>query len=145
MAKKYKINTNSFTIAHYILLFLVSALCIAIIAWIMISRNNSHPTNNVTSNITHINNSMPCVQRTTDTVKQLWEHNPRAIPQKYWEIAMEYMNQTVTQTTYGICQDVAYTCHRGQILRDCNPCAVPSARAYAQAIHTADMIQKNCK
>jgi len=27
-------QTNSFTIAHYILLFLVIVLCVAIIAWI---------------------------------------------------------------------------------------------------------------
>ncbi len=29
-------QTNSFTIAHYILLFLVVALCIGIIAWVMV-------------------------------------------------------------------------------------------------------------
>jgi len=140
---KFKVNTNSLTIAHYILLFLVTGLCIAIIAWVLISRNNSHPQNDVT--LTHIKNSDPCVQRTIETVKKLWEFNPRAVPQKYWDIAMNYMNQTITENTYGICQDVAFTCHRGQIRRDCDPCAVPSARTYAMAVHTADMIQSNCK
>lgn len=139
---KFKTNTNAFTIAHYILLSLVAIVCIVIIAWIMIVRNNSSPHNNVT--MTHLKGSNPCVQRTIETVKKLWDFNPRAVPQKYWEIAMTYMNQPITENTYGICQDVAYTCKRGQIRRDCDPCAVPSARAYAQAMHIADLVQTNC-
>lgn len=140
---KFKTNTNVFSIAHYILLFLVTGLCIAIIAWILVVRNNANPQNNVM--LTHVKSSEPCVQRTIDTVKKLWEFNPRAVPQKYWEVAMDYMNQVIPENMYGICEDVAYTCRRGQIRRDCDPCAVPSARAYAQAMHIADLIQTNCK
>ena len=145
MNKKFTTNTNSFTIAHYILLFLVVGLCISIIAWILISRNNTTPANNVTQNIIHIRDTDPCVQRTRNTVAQMWAYDPRAVPQKYWTIATEYLNQTITTPTYGICQDVAFTCHVGQLRRDCDPCAVPSARAYAMDIHTADLIRENCK
>ncbi|MBP3397461.1 MAG: hypothetical protein J6K82_00855 [Alphaproteobacteria bacterium] len=144
MAKKFKTNINSFTIAHYILLFLVVGLCICIIAWIMIHRVNSAPENNVTLNTTHMTSSDPCVQRTINTVNQMWAYDPKQVPQKYWEIAMNYMNQPITTRTYGLCQDVGYICHPGQILRDCDPCAVPSARTYAQSIHISDMIEKNC-
>ncbi|MDO4424027.1 MAG: hypothetical protein Q4C08_04505, partial [Pseudomonadota bacterium] len=57
--KKFKHNTSAFTIAHYILLFLVTGLCISIIAWIMISRNN----NQSPQTVVHIKNTDPCVQR----------------------------------------------------------------------------------
>ncbi len=110
----------------------------------MISHNNPSPTNNITPPITHVKNTDPCVQRTINTVAQMWAYNPEMVPQRYWDMAADYMNQTITTRTYGICQDVAYTCHVGQIRRDCDPCAVPSARDYAQSMHTAEMIQKNC-
>lgn len=145
MAKKFNHNTNAFSIAHYILLFLVVGLCISIIAWIMINRNNNAPTNNVSQNIIHIQENDPCVQRTRNTVAKMWAYDPRAVPQKYWEIATQYLNQAIQTPTYGICQDVAFTCHVGQLRRDCDPCAVPSARAYAMEIHTADLIRVNCK
>ena len=141
MRKKFKPDTNAFTIAHYILLFLVTIICIGIIAWIMINRTNSHPTNNVTA--TYIKHS-PCIQRTINTVEKMWEYNPKMIPNKYWEIAMDYLNAPIKTHIYGICQDVAYTCHIGQIRRDCDPCAVPSARKYAREFHIADMIKQNC-
>ncbi len=141
---KFRVNTNSLTIAHYILLFLVTGVCIAIVAWIMISRHNATPTNNISKNITHISGNTPCVKRTIETVNKLWEYNPRAVPTKYWDIAMNYMNQPITTTTYGICEDVAYVCHPGQTMRECNPCAVPNARTYAQSMHITDSIQSNC-
>ena len=143
MAKKFKTNTSAFSIAHYILLFLVVCTCITLIAWVIISQHNT-PTTNITPPITHIKNADPCVQRTINTVAQMWAYTPEMVPQKYWDMATNYMNQTITTRTYGICQDVAFTCHVGQILRDCDPCAVPSARDYAQSMHTADMIRQNC-
>lgn len=144
MAKKFTTNTSAFSVAHYILLFLVVILCIAIIAYIMIRRNNPTPTTNISPTITHVKNTDPCVQRTTNTVAQMWAYTPQKVPQKYWDIATNYLTQKITTRTYGICQDVAFICRPGQIRRDCDPCAVPSARAYAMEIHTADMIQANC-
>lgn len=144
MATKFKTNTNSFTIAHYILLFLVVIICIGIISWVIIKRHNNTPQNNITPTITHAKNTDPCVQRATDTVAQMWAYNPRLIPQKYWQIASDYINETITTRTYGICQDIAFTCRPGQKRIDCDPCAVPSARAYAQDMQTADIISKDC-
>ena len=144
MAKKFKINTSAFSIAHYILLFLVVGLCIAIIAWIMIKNNNPTPENNISTNVIHLRDTTPCVQRTRNMVKRMWAYDPKMVPDKYWTIAENYMNQTITTRTYGICQDIAFTCRPGQIRRDCDPCAVPSARDWAQSIHIADMIQQYC-
>lgn len=142
--KTFKYNTNAFTIAHYMLLFLVTGLCISIIAWIMITRNNDAPENNVSQNIIHIKNTDPCVQRINDIVTRMWTFNPRAVPEKYWVIATEYLNAHITTHTSGLCQDIAFTCRVGQIRIDCDPCAVPAARAYAMNIHKNDLIQANC-
>ena len=144
MAKKFKTNTNTYTIAHYLLLFLVIGLCICIAAWIMITRHNNNPINNVTPTITHISSTLPCVKRTVDTVEQMWRYDPKSVPQKYWNIAIEYLNEPITARTYGLCQDVAFVCHTGQIRRECDPCAVPSARAFAKQQQIADMIKMNC-
>ena len=144
MAKKFKTNTNTYTIAHYLVLFLVIGLCICIAALIMITRHNNNPINNVTPTITHISSTLPCVKRTVDTVEQMWRYDPKSVPQKYWNIAIEYLNEPITARTYGLCQDVAFVCHTGQIRRECDPCAVPSARAFAKQQQIADMIKMNC-
>ena len=144
MATKFKTNTNSFTIAHYILLFLVTIICISIISWVVIKRNNPTPQNNITPTIVHVKSVDPCVQRITNTVAQMWAYNPRMVPQKYWQIASDYLDEVITTRTYGICQDVAFTCRPGQKRIECDPCAVPSARAFAQDRQTADMISENC-
>ena len=59
-------------------------------------------------------------------------------------IAIEYLNEPILNRTYGICQDVAFVCHPGQTRRECDPCAVPSARAIAKQQQIADMIKTNC-
>ena len=144
MATKFKTNTNSFTFAHYILLFLVTIICISIISWVVIKRNNPTPQNNITPTIVHIKSVDPCVQRITNAVAQMWAYNPRMVPQKYWQIASDYLDEVITTRTYGICQDVAFTCRPGQKRIECDPCAVPSARAFAQDRQTADTISENC-
>lgn len=144
MAKKFKTDTSAIGIAHYILLFLVVAGCIALVAWIMIKNNNQNSSVNTTS-IIHVKNSYPCVQRARNTVAHMWEYDPNAVPQKYWTMAEDYMNQVITTRTYGICQDVAFVCNVGEIRQDCDPCAVPNARNLAQSIHTADIIKEYCQ
>lgn len=141
--QKFKDKITTFTIAHYILLFLVACICITIIAYTVIRR--THHTMNTDTQITttHISNTA-CINRITRQIQQIWEYDPKSVPEKYWNIAMQYLNTRIHQTTYGICQDVAYVCHPGQIRRDCDPCAVPSARAYAQSIHISDTIKSNC-
>ncbi len=141
---KFKTNTNSFTIAHYILLFLVVILCISIIAWVMIARNQTAPQNNVQQNILHTTGATPCVKRAIKTVENMWENDPRSVPEKYWNIAIEYINEPISVRTYGLCQDVAFVCNPGQLRRNCDPCAVPNARAYAKSIQISDVIENNC-
>ena len=145
MVKKIKTNTSAFSIAHYILLFLVVGLCIGVVAWVVIKNNNPNPTNNVSPGVIHVNNTDPCVRRVTDMIARMWAYDPNSVPQKYWDIATNYLNQTITTRTYGICQDVAFVCRVGQVRSDCDPCAVPSAREYARDIHVADMIKRNCE
>lgn len=144
MKKKLQTNTSPFNIAHYILLFVVVALAIAVVAWVVIRRHNAQPENNVSVPVVHVQHNDPCVQRVTNTVKRMWAYNPDAVPQKYWDMAMAWMNQPVKTTTYGLCQDVAFVCHVGQSRKDCDPCAVPSARDWVQGIHIMDMVRKNC-
>lgn len=142
---KFKTNTNSFTIAHYILLFLVAGLCICIIAWIVINRHNKNPQNNIQPNILHTTGASPCVKRVINTVENIWERDPKTVPERYWNIAVEYLNEPITVRTYGLCQDVAFVCNPGQLRRNCDPCAVPNARAFAKSIQISEMIEKNCK
>ncbi len=144
MVKKFNTNTSAFSIAHYILLFLVVGLCIGVVAWVMIKNNNPVPENNVTPTVVYMKNTDPCVQRVQDLVARMWAYDPDMVPQKYWDIATDYLNQTITTRTYGVCQDVAFVCRVGQVRSDCDPCAVPSARDYARSIHVADMIKQNC-
>ncbi len=141
---KFRTNINTFTIAHYILFFLVVGLCITLVAWIMISRHNATPKNNIHTTVMHLTNSQPCVKRSIDTVEKMWEYDPKSVPDKYWNIAMEYLNEQITVRMYGICQDVAFVCVPGQVRRDCDPCAVPSAREFAKQQQIADMIKLNC-
>ena len=113
MAKEYKVNTNTFSIAHYILLFLVTILCIGIISWVMIRRNNPAPQNNIQTIGTYAHQTDPCVHRITNTVAKMWAYTPDMIPERYWDIAMQYLDETITTRTYGLCQDVAFTCRPG--------------------------------
>ena len=140
---KFKTNITSIRIAHYLLLFAIAIICIGLVTYAIIHQNNPTPQNNVTP-AHRAKEQTPCATRTADTIAQMWAYNPKSIPQKYWEIAMDYMNEQITTPTYGICQDVAFHCATGDIRRDCDPCAVPSARAYAMEIHTHDAIKQNC-
>ena len=144
MAKKlFYTNTNSVRIAHYILLFAVAILCISIVAYAIIHRDNPTPTSNVHPSA-RAQYQTPCSQRTADTIAQMWAYDQKSVPQKYWDIAMNYLNQPVPTATYGICQDVAFHCRSGEIRRNCDPCAVPSARMHAMDIHIRDAIKQNC-
>ena len=141
--QKFKDNISTFNIAHYILLFLVACICITAIAYTAITHNNHTPENNITINPPKTP-ATACINRVTRQIHQMWQYNPKSVPQQYWEIAMTYLNTPIAETTYGLCQDVAYVCHAGQIRRNCDPCAVPSARKYAQSIHISDAITENC-
>ncbi|MBO5834064.1 MAG: hypothetical protein J6R22_03870 [Alphaproteobacteria bacterium] len=144
MKQKFKTNTNTFSIAHYILLFFVVTLCICIIAWVIIFRHNPDATTNITKS-ENISGAYSCPQKVKKMVTKMWQNDSNSIPKKYWRLAQDFLNAPVASTTFGVCQDIAYTCHAGQIRSDCDPCAVISARAYAQEIQTIDMIGNICK
>ncbi len=136
-------QTNPFTIAHYILMFLVAGLCIGVVAWAMISAGGNRPVSNVEP-VTHIANTDPCSQKMMNAVAQMWAYNPGAVPQKYWDLAAEYANEQIKTRIRGACNDVKFVCRPGQIRRDCDPCALGSARQMAMDQQTADMIAENC-
>lgn len=136
-------NTNSFTIAHYILLFLVVGLCIGIAAWIMISSRTATPKNNVEP-VVHISNTDPCSRQTMNAIAQMWAYDPGMVPQKYWDMAAEYANEQIVTRIHGNCNSVNFTCRPGQIRRDCDPCAIGTGRQIAMDQHIADTIRQNC-
>ena len=111
---------------------------------LIMGKDNANTTNNISQNIIHINSGEPCIKRTIATIEKMWEYDPKSVPQKYWDIALEYLNEPILATTYGICQDVAFACHTGQTRRDCDPCAIPSAREIAKNQQIADKIKQNC-
>lgn len=139
-------NTNSFTIAQYILLFLVAALCIGIVAWTMISAHRQMQSDNAAADVRviHISNNDPCVQEITNTVSQMWAYNLAAVPQEYLNMVGEYANEQITTRTHGSCNDVAFVCRPGQLRRECDPCAIASGREIAINRQIEDMVQQQC-
>jgi hypothetical protein len=74
----------------------------------------------------------------------MWHYDPKSVPQKYWDIAIQYLNEPIVNRTYGLCQDIAFVCVSGQTRRECDPCAVPTARLVAKQQQLADLIKTNC-
>ncbi len=141
--KYQKINT--FTIAHYILLFLVVVLCIGIVAWTLTRSGKSVAATDDANVIRVTENISPCAQKIKNQVSQIWAYNPELIPQKYLDIANEYVNSRVDDRIRGECNNVKFTCRRGDIRRDCDPCAVGAARQIAMERQISDMTAEYCK
>ena len=143
MPKIKEFQTSPFTIAHYILLFMVTVVCISIVAWLIITRyNDEQAKNNIT--ITHLTNDDPCVKSARDAVAQMWAYNQELVPPRYKTMAETYANEAVLSRVTGYCNDVQFTCRAGQLRRICDPCAVALGRQYAIEQHTIDMIRANC-
>ena len=142
MAKKSEFQTTPFTIAHYILLFMVAVTCVSIVVWLIIARHNAAIQDGL--NITKIMNNDPCVHQTRDAVTRMWAYNQELIPTRYKTIADTYANNAVLTRVTGYCNDVPFTCRAGQLRRTCDPCAVGAGRNIAMEIHIADMIRANC-
>lgn len=137
-------DTNSFSIAQYILLFLVVVLCIGIVAWTLVHTGRNMKSENPATNVVHITNTDPCVQNIMNVVSQTWAYNPNSVPQKYLDLATQYANAQITTRIHGACNEITFVCRPGQIRRDCDPCALSSARQIAMDQQIADMIQSNC-
>lgn len=144
-----KTNTqklNTFTIAHYILLFFVVVLCIGVVAWTLTRGSKSVAANADNTNVIHVTeNISPCAQKIMNQVSQIWAYNPELIPETYLNIANDYVNASITEHTRGECNNVKFTCRVGDIRRDCDPCALGTARQIAMDRQIADMTAQYCK
>jgi len=141
--KNQKINT--FTIAHYILLFFVVVFCIGIVAWTLTHSDKSVAATDNTNIIRVTENISPCAQEIKNRVSQIWAYNPELIPQQYLDIANNYVNSRVDDKIRGECNNVKFTCRRGEIRRDCDPCAMGAARQMAMDRQISDMTAQYCK
>lgn len=154
MAKKKVRNdyeTTSYSIAHYILMFLLVCICIVIVAWIMIAGRYHTDTDTTgvilaeTETVTDTARPVsPCAQQIINNVAQMWTYNPDQVPSYYWDVATKYVNGTVTERIDGVCDKVRYVCDAGQRRRDCNPCAVSTGITIAMDRHASDLIAKKC-
>ncbi|MBR2393021.1 MAG: hypothetical protein IKB05_00840 [Alphaproteobacteria bacterium] len=142
MAKNTEYQTNVFTIAHYILLFMVTVTCASIVTWLILDRYNTQKFNS--TNITYIMNNDPCVKQTRDAVSRMWSFNQELIPTRYKTIADAYSNDAVLTRITGYCDGVPFMCRAGQLRRTCDPCAIRTGRHHAMEMHIADMIRANC-
>lgn len=147
--KRRNYETTSYSIAHYILMFILVCACIVIVAWILIADRHHEDTDATGAifteqTITSNGQISPCAQKVINTVAQMWTYNPDQIPARYWDIASHYVNGNVTERTEGTCDKVKYICYAGQRRRDCNPCAVQNGIAMAMDRHAADLISKKC-
>ena len=138
--KKVLIQTDAFKIAHYILLFFVVVLCIALVSWAMFSARDSEF---VTAS-PRFNTSNPCVKRVKDAVTQMWEYEPTLVPQKYWRMVSDYADSVLPARASVPCDGRSYVCLAGQMRRDCDPCALMSGRQYAISVHISDMVHQLC-
>lgn len=142
MAKNTEYQTSAFTIAHYILLFMVTVTCLSIIAWLILDRYKTQ--NYKQTNITYIMHNDPCVRQTRDAVTRMWAYNQELIPTRYKTMADTYANDAILTRINGYCNEVPFTCRAGQLRRTCDPCAIKVGRARAMEFHIADMIRTNC-
>lgn len=137
-------QTNSFSIAQYILLFFVVVLCIGIVAWTLVHTGRRVDSENKTPSVIHITNTNPCVADITNKISQIWAYNPELVPQRYLDMATNYANEQITTRIHGSCNDVSFVCRPGQIRRNCDPCALSSARQIAMDQQIADIIHMEC-
>lgn len=140
-------ETNSFSIAHYILLIAMVAACGGIVAYAIIHDTGAYQDTIAapapgTDQQPQADNE--CVKRVADAVAQMWAYNPESVPEKYTNIAMARLTTLVEVTQRGECNGVKFVCAPGSRPADCDPCAIGNARDYAIAAQTRDMIQKHC-
>lgn len=140
-------QTNSFSIAHYILLICMVVLCGGVVAYAIIHDTGRHEDvlpMPVQPAAPMAMQPDTCEQTVVDAVAQMWAYNPDVIPVKYRDIAAAYYIAPVNATIRGECNGIRFVCHAGMRRADCDPCAVGSARDYAISVQTSDMIKKHC-
>ncbi|MBQ0013377.1 MAG: hypothetical protein KBS86_02295 [Proteobacteria bacterium] len=133
-----KIQTDSYTIAHYVLLFLVIVVVIWFVIWaIRSTRGEAVAGETKTTNPS-------CVQQTIDSVAQMWINDTDKIPQEYTDMMIKHANRVVKVKTRGNCNGQSFVCEMGAVRASCDPCAIAVARQMAIDKHTSDMVLKNC-
>jgi len=140
-------DTNSFSIAHYILLICMVVLCGGLVAYAIFhdaGQNEDAAQMPVVAPVTAPGPDTECVRTVSDAVAQMWAYNPDVIPVKYKDIAMAYYTGPVRYTIHGECNGTKFVCRAGTPRADCDPCVAGSAREYAISVQTRDMIQKHC-
>ena len=146
--KQYN-QTTSYSVAHFILVFLVVCACVVGVVWLLIAAGYRHAEQQSDAQVVETETVVattvsPCAQGVMNDVAQMWAYNPNDVPQKYWDMAVNYLNAPVENYTEGACNDIRFICNPGQIRRECDPCAVSSAMSKAMEKHTKAMIAQNC-
>lgn len=136
---------TSFKISRYILFILVIVLCTGIIIWTLKSEKQTQHVNSNADNVIRITNSDPCVKKVTSTIYQLWAYTPDKVPQNYITMVENYVNEKISIRTTGDCDGIPFTCKAGQLRKDCDPCALSSARQFAMEQQIVDTITDQCR
>lgn len=134
-----KIQTDSYTIAHYVLLFLVIVVVVWFAIWAIRSTRGE-----AVAGDTKNAGAPSCVQQTIDSVAQMWINNSDKIPPEYTEMMTNHANRIVNVKTRGNCNGESFICEMGAVRSTCDPCAFAIARQMAIDKHTSDMVLKNC-
>ncbi len=146
-------QTTSFSIARYILFFILGLLGIGFGGWILTAdRRAAYDTPpSPTKTVANIDNAIadriardPCARDVADAVARMWAYTPDNVPTPYKEMAQEYANETLQVSVQGNCNDIQFKCHSGDVRRNCDPCAVTTGRLFAQSQQTADWIEEQC-
>ncbi|MDE6477927.1 MAG: hypothetical protein K2L95_01125 [Alphaproteobacteria bacterium] len=147
-------QTTSFSIARYILFFILGILGIGIGVWILtadrrIAYDTPAPTTtqmmgNIDTAIAERIARDPCARDVADAVARMWAYTPDNVPAPYKELAQNYANETLPVAIHGNCNDVQFECQSGDIRRNCDPCAVSTGRMFAQSRQIADWISEQC-
>lgn len=138
-------NTPSaFSVAHYVLLFLVSIICTISVVWVLIAANNreSRLNDKFISTSTKIPKS--CQRRVADRIATLWESDYKNVPEKYKIMESNYANRIVPVRTTGTCNGTRFICTMGDLRYQCDPCAKKSAYKRAMFQHISDAIDQEC-
>lgn len=135
---------SAFSVAHYVLLFLVSTICTVSVVWVLIAANNRESRLNDKFISQSSNSQKSCQRRTADNVVILWESNYANVPEKYKIIETNYANRIVPVRTTGTCNGTRFICEMGDLRYQCDPCAKKSAYKRAMFQHISDAIDQEC-
>jgi len=138
----YKNTPSAFSVAHYVLLFVVSCACTISVVWVLIATTNKetalrHKLNTETTKT--------CQRNAADKITHIWHNTPEQIPLAYTTLENNYANRIVPVRTTGTCNGKKFICKMGDIRSDCDPCAQNSAKKRAMFQHISDVIDEMCK